>query len=276
MGLSNLFNMLYVFSFIFGSIAGSFLNSVIYRTYTGKSFLIGRSFCPACKKTLKWYELIPVISFLIQSGKCRGCSRKISPIYPLIEIISGLLTVGVVYFGISNCTGVCDKVYFLILRDLFAIYVLIVLFVYDLRWKLVPDKIIIPAIGFILIYNILLYLFNISYISIIDMIIGVLIGGGFFAAQFWISKGRWVGGGDVRMGALMGVILGWSDIVVALVIAYVLGSFISMFLLLWKRIGLQYKIPFVPFLALSTLITMYWGEYIVQYYFNLVNVLVGI
>ncbi len=276
MGLSNLFNMLYVFSFIFGSIAGSFLNSVIYRTYTGQSFLIGRSFCPACKKTLKWYELIPVISFLIQRGKCRGCSQKISPIYPLVEIISGLLTVGVVYFSISNCTGMCDKVYFLILRDLFAIYLLVVLFVYDLKWKLVPDKIILPAIGFFLIYNILLYLFNISDISIIDMIVGVLVGGGFFAAQFWISKGRWVGGGDVRMGALMGVILGWSDIVVALVIAYVLGSFISMFLLLWKKIGLQHRIPFVPFLAVSTLITMYWGEFIVQYYFDLVNILVGI
>ncbi len=267
---------LYFISFVFGVVIGSFLNSFIYRTYSKISLVKKRSFCPECKKTLSWHELVPVFSFLFQKGKCTGCGAKINISYPLVEIFSGFFTFLVVYIYVSGCGGFCEDKLVLVFRDLFVVYTLIVLFVYDIKWKIVPDIIILPAIEIVFFINLILSYIYRYEMSFIDMVIGILVGGGFFAFQFFLSRGKWVGGGDIRMGVFMGVVLGWPEIAVSLALAYILGSIISFLMLSYKKINLKHQIPFVPFLAVSVFATMYWEKHIVDYYFSFIKWILGI
>lgn len=245
-------------SALFGLCVGSFLNALIFRLREGKSVWRGRSQCQHCGKTLQWLELIPVLSFLAQKGRCRRCHRKISWQYPLVEMVTALLFVSAAFYNqflIFN---------FQILIYWFIISVLLVIFVYDLRFGEIPDSISLPAI------IILAILFWNDYFRWI----GILTGAGWFALQYFVSRGRWVGGGDIRLGALMGAILGWPQILAALFIAYVSGAIVSLPLLLLKKKKLsllpseQATLPFGVFLVPATFITMWRGREIINWYFK--------
>lgn len=246
--------LFYILIFTFGTIIGSFLNVVIYRLNTGESILKNRSHCPFCNKRLTWYELIPIISFIIQSGKCRNCKKNISWQYPLVEIFTGLIFVLIFitqYLFINTC--------FLFVISCF----LIVIFVYDLKYYLVADIIIYPAI----IVSFLYCLFDIPVI--IDYFFASIIAGGFFLAIVLISKGKWMGMGDIKIGVLMGLILGMPWVFVALSLAFLLGAFVSIILLVLKKKTLQSEIPFGPFLVFATFVVMFWGEVLLNWYLNL-------
>ncbi|MEI6288005.1 MAG: prepilin peptidase [bacterium] len=254
--------LFYFFIFIFGLIIGSFLNVVILRLNNGEKISGSRSHCPHCQKVLSPHELWPVISFILQKGKCKNCKAKISWQYPLVELSTALLfiLVSYVYWGNIGIDFLSDswQSYLPWLRNLFFVCVLVVIFVYDLRWQLILDKVTLPAMAIALIVNLWLgYGFK-------NLLLGMLVAGGFFLAQFLISGGRWIGGGDIRMGALIGLMLGWPNTLVALFLSYVIGAFFGVCLMILAHKDGQTKVAFGSFLAVGTIIALLWGTQIMN------------
>ena len=142
---------------------------------------------------------------------------------------------------------------------------LIIVFIYDLKYYLILDVVVIPAAILAFIFNMLLG------VNPLSMLLAAVVGGGFFLIQYVVSKGKWIGGGDIRLGFLMGIILGWPQILTALFIAYVLGSLISVGLLLFSKKHMSDKVPFGTFLAIATFLTMLYGQQLVHWYMNLFN-----
>lgn len=256
-----------LFIFIIGLIVGSFLNVVILRTHSKEQMVKSRSHCWDCKNALGPRDLVPLFSFLFQGGKCRYCRKKISWQYPMVEFATGFLFVLVAY----NIIGVQGPSFLFynsftwlhFLRDLIFVSYLIIIFVYDLKWYLILDRFTVPAIFIAIILNLWL---GMAWQS---LLFGVLIGFGFFALQYLVSKGKWIGGGDLRLGALMGAMLGLSGVVVALFLSYVIGAVFSLFLIGLSKKGFKSQIPFGTFLALGTILSLLWGEQIVFWYFSL-------
>jgi len=238
--------------FLLGLIFGSFINSLVYRLYHNLT-LWGRSFCQNCRKTLAFFDLIPFLSFILLKGKCRYCQKQISWQYPLVELITGLLFALV---WLKNQT-----VDLFLFRDLFFILVLIFLFVFDLKYYLILDKIVWPALLVAFIFNLILD------IGIWSLVIGVAIGSGFFLLQYLVSSGKWVGLGDAKLGALIGVMFGWKLTLLALVIAYLIGGLTAIILLISKQKKFGDVLPMGTFLACAATIVLLWGDKILSWYF---------
>ena len=266
-------NIYYIFVLVFGLIIGSFLNCVIYRLERNEK-LSGRSYCPNCKHTLNWLDLIPVFSFLFLAGKCRYCRAKISIQYPLIELLTGILYVLIFWsLGFHWAIGIKMRDLINLLFSFYIISALIVIFVYDLKHYLIPDKVLFPAIIITFLYRFLDNLLNWDIIG--NYIFAALIAFVFFLAIYLISKGRWMGFGDVKLAILLGLILGFPDILVGLFLAFFFGAIIgvgAIFLSLpagsQAKIGFKSEIPFGPFLITGTLITMFWGQQIIDFYLS--------
>ena len=251
------------FIFLFGLCIGSFLNCLVYRLEEEKS-LKGRSFCPHCKHALSWLDLFPVLSYLFLKGKCRYCRKSISIQYPLVELATGLifLLIFSYKFEISN-----------FLNLLFLLYIagsLIAIFIYDLKHYIIPDKVLFPAIAAALVYDL------ISWQHILNNLLAVVIASGFFLAIFLISKGKWMGFGDVKLAVLMGLLLGFPNVLAALFLAFFFGAIIGVILMAFpfgsaqgrQKKSLKSEIPFGPFLIIGTFLTMFCGNQIIQWYLN--------
>lgn len=243
--------------FLFGLAIGSFLNVVIYRAKIKKSILRPRSFCPHCKHLLAWFDLIPVLSFVSLKGRCRYCRKKISPVYALVELATGILFV-LFYLQNSNFN-------LALAFNLFFVSILIVTFVYDLRYYLIIDNVIL--LGAIAAIFASIFLGGLSFPQ---AILGSLAAGVFFAIIVLVSRGKWMGGGDVKLGFLLGLILGWPKILVALFLAFILGSIVGLFLVIRGKKKLKSAVPFGPFLALSALVVMLAGDRILNWYLHLI------
>jgi len=258
--------------FIFGLIIGSFLNALIWRLHTGESILRGRSYCPKCKHVLAVKDLIPIVSFIVQKGKCRYCGQKISWQYPAVELVTAILFV-IAYLISDFRFLIFDQFlsssvfqFFGLLKMWFFIAVMIVIFVYDLKYSLILDKVVYPAIVVAFLTSPFISGQEIWWRSVVDASIAAVIGSGFFWLQYVISKGKWIGGGDVKMGFLMGLVLGVKGILVALFFAYVIGALVSLILVAAKKKTMKSTIPFGTFLAIGTIIAMFWGEAIARWY----------
>jgi len=252
--------MIFIFLiFICGLIIGSFLNCLIYRLSVEET-MRGRSYCPNCKHTLSWVDLVPVFSYLSLKGKCKYCHKKISAQYPILEVITGLIFVlvfnykfpALVNFEITNLTDL-----------IFLLYIassLIVIFVYDLKYYLIPDKVLFPAIIVALLYH-----FNYNYF------LASFIATAFFLFIFLVSRGKWMGFGDVKLAILLGFILGFPNILVGLFLAFLFGAIIGLALMYLNigKIGLKSEIPFGPFLIAGTAVALFWGNEIVYWYARL-------
>ena len=231
---------------------GSFLNAVIYRLDSGESIVKSRSHCPKCGHVLAWYELVPIFSFVIQGGKCRECKGSISWQYPMVELATAILFILVLYYNLP------------LLYTLTISSLLIVIFVYDLKHYIIPDKIIYPAI---LVSGIFVWqhtTYNIQYT--IYAAIGASV---FFAAMFFASRGKWMGFGDVKLAFFMGLFLGWPDILVGLFAAFMLGGIIGMGLIAYGKKTMKSQVPFGPFLVTGTFIAMFLGDKITEWYLSL-------
>lgn len=243
-----------VISFWVGLVFGSFLNCLIYRLHHKKTIL-GRSFCPKCKKKIKWYDNIPVLSFIFLKGRCRFCQQKISWQYPLVELLLGLC------FAFSFYWRWPDPSLLLIAKDWVIFFGLVFIFVYDLKYLEIEDIIILPASILIFIFSLFL---GQSYLS---LLLTILIAVSFFGLQYLITKGKGIGLGDLRIGVFMGVVCGsWPLLLVALFFAYVLGTFVSLPLLLRKKKKMKSMIPLGPFLVAGTFIAYFFGEAIISFY----------
>ncbi len=248
----------FIFIFLLGTIIGSFLNVVIYRFGTGKSIAKGRSICMTCNKTLSWYELIPIFSFLIQSGRCRSCAGSISHQYPIVEFITGVIFASIAYHFLPLLYISQISYVLLVILFSFLFSILIVISVYDFRHKIIPDR--------------LVYIF--SLVSLMSVFINQNIIGGLFikptlndisigpllALPFvliWLlSKGKWMGLGDAKLILGLGWMLGFDKGIAAIILAFWIGSIVSLFVMFLskKKVGLKTEIPFAPFLILSSLI----------------------
>ncbi len=250
----------YIFIFLFGLCIGSFLNCVIYRLEKKKK-LTGRSYCPHCRHKLIWRDLIPVFSFIFFRRKCRYCKKSISIQYPLVELATGLLFL--LIFNQYNFINLC----FLLAISSF----IIIIFAYDLRHYIIPDKILFPAIAITFLYRLFenFAIGNLAFIPLLNYFWAALIASGFFLFIFLISKGRWMGFGDVKLAVLMGFILGLPDVLAALFLAFLFGAIISIILMVLGKKGLKSEIPFGPFLITGTFIAMFWGQEIIQWYMRL-------
>lgn len=254
----------YIPIFILGSIVGSFLNALLWRLSVGESMLRGRSMCTDCHTSLEARDLIPLVSFFILRRRCRHCRSKISWRYPIIESCAGALFVlayslflrdvpeGLVQ---SVILGEHGRALIILVRNWFYISVLLALFYYDLRWSLVPDRITLPAIIAGLLTQLMLF-----PQSFLFTMLAVCVGAGFFAAQYLVSRGAWIGGGDIRLGALMGVMLGWPAVLVALFGAYIAGAAVAVVLLALRLKNRKSEIPFGPFLTGATVIVLLYGD----------------
>lgn len=250
---------------VLGLVVGSFLNVLIFRIHAGKQFTQGRSECPHCHKVLHWYELIPVLSWLVQRGRCRGCGKPISVQYPLVELLTSLAFI-LTLFTVLPYSLVTWAIY---VAWIYVICSLIVLAVYDIRWYLLPDKLLIPLIPAAL----LILGLHIAAGAPISTLWGpleaaVLFGGGFYALAA-VSGGRWMGGGDIKLAFVMGLLLGLQKTSVAMFIAFVAASVVGLLLISLKIKKRSDHIPFGPFLIGGTVIAFWYGTQIIDWYLHL-------
>ncbi len=254
-----MFLSLAIFFFAFGVAIGSFLNVVILRYNTGQG-LDGRSLCFSCGKQLYWYELIPVLSFLYQKGKCRGCGSKISWQYPLVELVTGLIFAAV-YWKLYPFIFLAFSSFIVsYILTVLIFCILIVIFVYDLRHKIIPD-----GLSFALALLGLLYIcidfvpLSFNAPSVNDLLAGPVL---FFPFAFlwFISKGTWMGFGDAKLAFGMGLILGIMGGISAIILSFWIGALISVGLLVIQKVHLSLggrhltmksEIPFAPFLIIG-------------------------
>lgn len=239
--------MITLFLFIFGLIIGSFLNVLGLRWNSGLS-IGGRSFCVVCKKKLRWWELVPVMSFVGLRGRCSECKTKISWQYPLVELWTGLIFVSLFFvFGFT--------VYYLLPTIIFCIYVVIT--IYDLRHKIIPDALSYSAVVLAIIYRLSLGNFN-----LLDWLAGPILF--LFFASFWFfSRGRAMGLGDAKLALSGGLLLGFSQSLSATTLAFWIGAAVSLLLMLFfrlfnekERLTMKSEIPFAPFIILGVWISL--------------------
>ena len=254
--------LLFFIVFIFGAAIGSFISAAVYRMCIGVSVLFGRSACVICETKLKFYELVPIFSFLGLGGKCKTCKARLAWEYLLTELATGLFFVFIFFyryfqFWDPNVFGL------LVIRDWILIGGFIFIFIYDLKYQIIPDRVSIPLI--FIIFGINLYL----GFGLIDLLFAGVVGGWWFALQYIFSKGRWVGDGDIRIGVLLGVALSFPNILFALFLAYILGALVSIPLVLGKKKSMRGEIAFGAFLTVSGFVALYWGEIIISWYKNL-------
>lgn len=242
----------YIIVALFGMMIGSFLNVCILRIPKGESIVTAPSHCMACGKKIKWYELIPVFSWLLLKGRCSGCKSPISAQYPLVEAVTGVLYASIYYrFGIS----VESLLYMSMTSALLALSVI------DFRTYEIPQgfNIFLLIVGGLRVAtdldNWLLYLIGFFAVSVFLLLI------------FLITGGRGIGGGDIKLMAVCGLILGWKLIIVAFIVGCVLGSILHLIRMAVKKEGAV--LAFGPYLSLGIFIAAMWGEQILNAYLGL-------
>lgn len=255
-------------SLITGLALGSFMMVLIPRLYYGeKGILLGRSHCPQCKHSLTIKNLVPLVSFILQKGKCIYCEKKISLIYPIVEIVTAF-TIFTLF--VSTSTTLLEEISFLSVALFILLgihlFALIFTFFYDLLYYEISDVILIPAIVIALLQTVLPP--NTIFPTLLQGLIGASIPLIIFMLQIVLSKGKWLGLGDLRIGLYMGLLLGIEKTVLALIITYMLGALIAIILLVSKKATKKTPLPFGPFLVSGTIIALFLGDIIVNWYFN--------
>jgi len=253
--------LIFILIFLFGTIIGSFLNVVIFRFNTGKTMVNSRSICMTCNRNLRWFELVPIFSFLIQGGKCRRCKESISYQYPLVEFITGIIFIlvaqhfqNVLFFSPSSYI-------FLITFFSFLFSILVVISVYDLRHKVIPDKLVYFYI-FVSFISIFVNTRGFGHLFFIPSLSFFLAGPVLalpFALIWLFSKGRWMGLGDAKLMLGLGWMLGFYFGLASLVLAFWIGAIVGLLIMFFShnKINMKTEIPFAPFLIISALIVFF-------------------
>ena len=237
-----------VFFFLLGTVLGSFGNVIALRVPEGRS-IGGRSGCPKCKRTLAPLELLPIASFLGLRGRCRGCHARISWQYPLVELASGLLFLWALW---QDSLAIAPA--FLLGA---ALWLLLLIALIDARTSLIPDALTLSLIGIATLHASLTLSFPLT---------AIILGGGVFALQWFFSRGRWVGSGDMLLGAGIGALAATLPLtLVALFCAYIAGAAVAAYMLITKRRTLEGALPFAPFLAFGGFIAVCAGQALLQF-----------
>ena len=250
---------MWLFWLLIGSCIGSFLNVCIYRMPREQSIVRPRSRCPHCNHPIVWHENIPLLSFLVLRGRCRHCRQPIHWRYPFVELLSGLCTIAVwERFGVTP-TG---------LIYLALVYALIVISCIDLEFQIIPDEISVGGlvVGLVLSWLVpALHQTDSRWLALGRSVLGVLVGGGVLYATGLLGdllfRKESMGGGDIKLLAMAGSILGWKMVALTFFLAPLLALIPGLFVLLWKR---SHVIPYGPFLSLALVVSLFVGERILQ------------
>ena len=252
--------------FILGLIFGSFLNAIIFRYNTGMTPK-GRSFCPDCGKKLNWHELIPIVSFILQKGRCKGCSGRISRQYPLVELITAFLFAATGYkLAISGGLESFNPLYFSYILIIWCLFIVIA--VYDLRHKIIPDGPVYALIFVSLAGQVASKFFGEGGHTILDLAIGPILFA--FMASFWlVSKGRWMGFGDAKLVLGIGWFLGFEMGISGVILGFWLGALAGVSLIFLsharklflgsEKFTMKSEIPFGPFLIIGAMLAFFFN-----------------
>lgn len=286
----------YFFIFISGCFLGSFLKVVADRTVNGESIVSGRSKCESCNKILGPLNLIPVLSYIFQRGKCSSCGKKFSVLYPISELLTGFLYLSAAYFlDLFNNFNLYTVIYFIYL--LIIISFLVVMIFSDISYYIIPDKVVYWAIGisFLFFLSNLIFDLYMTYRSIADNPLGkFLIQAGYLQNQMFyllkdyglifgsalaiglffytlivVTKGKGMGGGDLKLGILIGLFNGFPNNILGIFLGFLFGSVISLFLIGLKKKTMKDIIPFGPFLIAGSLVALFFGTNIINWYLGL-------
>jgi leader peptidase (prepilin peptidase)/N-methyltransferase len=251
---------LHIMVFVFGLVIGSFLNVCIFRLPESKSIIHPRSMCPGCNSFIKYYDNIPVLSYILLGGKCRNCRMPISLRYPAVEALSGFTALAVfMKFGLSS-EGI---VYFIFISALIVITFI------DIDHRIIPDVMSLPGIpaGF------LAAAFLIPSMGWKASLIGILAGGGTLFAVAWIytliTKKEGMGGGDIKLLAMIGAFVGLKGVLFTIFAASATGTIAGVAVMLKTSKGMKLAVPFGPFLSIGTILYIFFGSEIISWYFNL-------
>jgi len=258
--------MLYIIVFVFGAVIGSFLNVCIYRVPREKSVVTPASKCPSCGTPIKFYDNVPILSYIMLRGRCRNCKAEFSARYPFVEFINAVFYIAVLY-SFSYASPWVLLTYF------FFVSTLIVIFFIDIDHQIIPNSITFPGMPIAVILGSTILpdpFFRDNLLGFSNAAIGFFAGGGFFyfiaVAGKAILKKDAMGGGDVKMMAMVGGLLGWKAVILTTFMGSLLGSIIGVSLIMSKGREWGSKIPFGPYLALGALISLLWGEDILIWY----------
>lgn len=251
--------------FILGLSFGSFLSVVVHRLQNNeKGIILGRSRCPHCKKNLKNVDLIPLFSYLFLKGKCRFCKNKISYDYFFLELITGLwatltfIKFNFIFMGeFLPWTFLQFVIYFI-----FGLFFIAIFFA-DIAKMEIPNLLLYPFLGFALIGSLIMGK------TLLDMVIAAMIALIFFGGQIYLSKGKWLGEGDLYLGIAMALIFGWQQFLLAICLTYLIGSILSIGLMIGKKAKAKTQIPFAPFMVMGSVITIFLGQQILNWYIQI-------
>ena len=249
------------FVFIFGLCIGSFLNVCIFRLPESKSIVQPRSMCPHCGTPIRFYDNIPILSYILLKGKCRHCSTPIALRYPVVELISGAFALGVyLKYGI--------RLEALIYYALIA--TLIVITFIDIDHQIIPDVVTLPGIPVFFAAS-----FGLRQITFVDSILGILVGGGTLFLVAWLyhllTKKEGMGGGDIKLLAMIGAVIGWKGVLFTIFVASAVGTLAGMLIILKTRKTMKLAVPFGPFLAIGGITYILFGPQLISWYFNLLR-----
>lgn len=265
---------IYVISFIFGTVIGSFLNVCIYRIPREKSIVLPGSHCTSCDHPISFYYNIPILSYIVLGGKCQNCNSRISGRYPVVELITGLLFLATVWeFGL----GIETLFYLLLISSLIAITFI------DLEHKIIPNVISYPGIVVGILYSALITDWNnfgqaiqafnetqnffslLRELPILDSIFGIILGGGILLLTAYLYKALkkrdGMGMGDVKLLAMIGAFFGWEGVLFVIFLGSILGSVIGISIIIAKKGDLKYALPFGPFLSIAAVVYIFTGGF---------------
>ncbi|WP_420850276.1 prepilin peptidase [Oryzomonas sagensis] len=250
--------VLTLFIFAFGLVVGSFLNVCISRMPRNESVVFPPSHCPLCKYRIRWFDNIPLLSYLWLRGRCRGCGAHISLQYPLVELLNGLLTLALFWrFGLSLS--------FLALF-LFCSALVVITFI-DIEHQIIPDEISLPGIviGFI-------FSFFLPWQTWVGSLVGILLGGGSLllvaSCYQWLTGKEGMGGGDIKLLAMMGAFLGWKAVPFIIFASSLVGSVVGIAMMLILKKDSKLAIPFGPYLAFGAVLYIFYGGRLIQWYLH--------
>ena len=260
----DLFNIFPIFSFLFGLSLGSFLNACIYRMPRDISVLNPPSHCPYCKNRIRWYDNIPLLSYALLRGRCRDCGAHIPIRYPIVELIEGIFSLSLfLRFGIS--------IYYPLY--LYFVSTLIIITFIDLDFQIIPDILSISGI----ILGLLSSLFFFKHLSWHSSLLGILFGGGGLllvaTAYELLTKTQGMGGGDIKLFAMIGAWMGWRPLPFIILLASILGLIVAIIYLLAEKRGFRTRIPFGPFLSIGAILYLFFERQLIFFYLNLIHLL---
>jgi leader peptidase (prepilin peptidase)/N-methyltransferase len=249
--------MHYIWIGLLGLSIGSFLNVIIYRVPRDKKFWAGRSVCPGCDKQLKWYHNIPLLSYLVLRGKCGFCGARISFRYPLVEALNALCYLYFAWeFGLTLNLAIF----------VFLSSALIAIFFIDLDFQIIPDMITLPGMVIGLVISLVP-----GGIGIVPSLIGLVVGGGslYIVALLgdWLFKKESMGGGDIKMAAMLGAFLGWQKVLFIFLASAGIGLVVSLVMMTFSaKMRRDRVVPFGPFIAMAAMLAILWGDQIISFY----------